>query len=111
MHAKIKSSGFVVRWFRPWITEFVDGFAWPAPPGTVATSWYRTRRSMTDESQHRLAIALDFDFDFQGGDLGIIERWAQRSPWVVIRESDHVHVQMLAKGTLRRLGLDFSDIP
>ena len=100
------SSEDVINWFRPWIEEFLRGFRWPMPPGTTVTSWYRPRRSMNDESQHRVGVALDF-----APPSPEVLEWARRSPWHVVVERDHVHVQFLEKGTLRRLGLDFSLIP
>lgn len=70
--------------------------------GGTITSWYRDQLTNLaaggqDNSQHRLGFA----FDLGGPDLSAIERRAaQVWPGVVVREPDHVHVQLLPAGSI-----------
>lgn len=75
------------------------------PPGTQATSWYRTPGENAAvggaaDSQHQWAAAVDLV-----GNLGAIEDAARRAGLVAVRAATHVHVQAWPAGLGRQVGL------
>jgi hypothetical protein len=71
------------------------------PPQTSLTSWWRDpisnqRVGGHPQSQHRLALAMDF----AAPDAGRLVAALRRSGLVVIDEGDHVHVQLYPAGAL-----------
>ncbi|MEE8509339.1 MAG: D-Ala-D-Ala carboxypeptidase family metallohydrolase [Myxococcota bacterium] len=68
------------------------------------TSWFRdiahnARVGGAVRSQHLLGLALDLVVQ-SSADVGVLDRALHSADLVVIREPDHVHVQLLQAGIL-----------
>lgn len=77
-------------------------------PDTRISSLWRAPRFTGDDSQHLLGLAVDFTNvagDATSGDVPAITGQASGKGYVVVPESDHLHVQRFEAGFLRRCGL------
>ena len=72
--------------------------------GTVTSWWRSPERNAavggSSSSQHLLGVAIDVT-----GDLQRIAHAARAAGWVVVVESDHVHLQAFPAGALARAGI------
>ena len=81
-------------------------------PDLRPTSWWRSnvdnqRAGGSPESQHRVALAADLDWQLVRSPHAVVASRARQLGLIPVSYSRHVHVQLFPAGALARAGVRF----